>query len=295
MKNPLSRFRSQKADHQPRGPHGEFLSSAPPPLTTLSELSESKGNNPNFLILLWSKLSKLSFKKVATLLGFLTLIATNNITLNLLDKLFPNSSPILQRPTVHQGTLQKSATGQYSLLTPDNSIYTLSLKPGPNLTNLKNFNEVLVKGNLTTTPYIIDNAEIYPLSSDTSSPTSPITQTTLTSQTTSNLPKLYSGLTWDTEEEKVLVFTSGKRRLDMPGVHLESSEVKDFPQGFVDYYIKALTDLGFKQTLNSKTPDGVMQTFAKEDKYFTFGVENQFKGSGDSKVLTGYKAYIEHN
>lgn len=81
----------------------------------------------------------------------------------------------------------------------------------------------------------------------------------------------------------------------MEGVHLESSQVKDFPQNFLDYYTKGLLALGFKQTLNSKDPDGLTQTFAKVDKYFTFGVKNIYQGSGDNKQTAGYKAYIEHN
>ncbi len=36
-------------------------------------------------------------------------------------------------------------------------------QPSPTLNSLKNLSEVVVKGNLTSTPYLIENAEIYPL------------------------------------------------------------------------------------------------------------------------------------
>ncbi len=58
----------------------------------------------------------------------------------------------------------------YPLSLPDSSVYTLYLKPSSNLNDLKNLNEVVVKGNLTLTPYTIENAEIYPVSISTPTP-----------------------------------------------------------------------------------------------------------------------------
>lgn len=200
-----------------------------------------------------------------------------------ISRFFPNSSPLLHRAISVQGTLQKNVNGSYFLTGEDNSLWNLKFKTAANLSSLVN-SEVSVHGNLTSTPALIENAEITPLT--------PTTPTPLTSQI---LPKLYPDLKWESEEEKLLVFTSGKRRMDIEGVHLESSQVADFPQGFVDYYTKQLSSLGFKQTLNTKNPDGITQTFESNGKYFTFGVKNIYQGSGDTKTLSDYKAYLEHN
>lgn len=110
-----------------------------------------------------------------------------------------------------------------------------------------------------------------------------------------DLPKLYSSLTWEVTQSKTLLFTSGKRRIEQEGVYLESSQVTEFPQDFVDYYTNQLTNLGFKQTLNSQEPTGTTITFAKDDLFLTFGVKNIYSGSGENKKLVGYKAFIEHN
>ena len=98
-----------------------------------------------------------------------------------------------------------------------------------------------------------------------------------------------------TDQKKLLLFTSGKRRIEQEGVYLESAQVPDFPQDFIDYYTKELTNAGFKQTLNSSEPIGTTITFAKDDLFLTFGVKNVFQGTGENKKISGYKAFIEHN
>ncbi len=112
---------------------------------------------------------------------------------------------------------------------------------------------------------------------------------------TLSLPKLYASLVWETQEQKVLTFTSGKKSVEINGVHMESSQLKDYPMNFIYYYESNLQTLGFKQTLNSKSANGNTETFQKNNKYFTFGVNYIFQGSGDTKKLVGYKAFIEHN
>ena len=113
--------------------------------------------------------------------------------------------------------------------------------------------------------------------------------------TTTQLPKLYSGFQWETDQKKTLLFTSGKRRIEQEGVYLESASLTEFPQEFINYYTKELTSSSFKQTLNSISAAGTTITYAKDDIFFTFGVENVYKGSGDSKTLSSYKAFLEHN
>lgn len=275
---------SQTAREEVRDQFGKFTSPQP----SLPN-SPNPPNTPSFFSNLWKNLSKLSLKKITAILAFVSLVATNGISLTIIELFFPHSSPVFHRSVAHQGILKTSGNGQYSLELSDSSVYTLYLKPSPTLNSLKNLNEVVVRGNLTLTPYVIENAEIYPLNISTPNPPNTPNNPDV------NLPKLYSKIPWDLEEEKTLVFTSGKRRVDMQGVHLESVQVADFPQDFLDYYTKELTNLNFTKTLNSKNSDGITQSYENNGKYFTFGAKFIFSGSGDKKELVGYKAFIEHN
>lgn len=110
-----------------------------------------------------------------------------------------------------------------------------------------------------------------------------------------NLPKLYSALEWEITQTKTLLFTSGKIRIEQEGVYMESAQVVDYPQAFLDYYTNQLTNSVFKETLNSSDPNGTTITYAKDDLFLTFGVKNIFQGSGENKNPLGYKAFIEHN
>lgn len=168
MSKKSASIHSQTARKEKRGYHGWFVSATNPPSPQTPPPNPSTPPNPpNFLILLWNKLTKLSLRKLTTIIATVSLIATNSIFLNIFEYFFPHSSPILHRSVAHQGTLKTSGNGSYSLELPDSSIYTLYLKPSPTLNSLKNLNEVVVKGNLTFTPYVIENAEIYPVNSST--------------------------------------------------------------------------------------------------------------------------------
>ena len=68
-----------------------------------------------------------------------------------------------------------------------------------------------------------------------------------------------------------------------------------FPQEFINYYLEKLKAQGFKETLNSISPEGIAITYAKDDLFLTFGVKNIYQGKADSKKLVGYIAYLEHN
>ncbi len=214
---------------------------------------------------------------------------------------FPHNSPVFHREVVYQGSLQKTEQGFYLTL-PNSDLYTLRPKARSsiNFQSLAN-GSVLVKGNLTVEKFVIDVTEIIPLGNPSKSEsliTSASTNTP-TSLTTPNqdldLPKLHPDIKWEITQKKVLLFTSGKRRIEQEGVYLESSELLTFPQAFLDYYTQNLKSSNFKQTLNSTDPDEVMITYAKDDLFLTFGVKNIYSGSGDNKKLTGYKAFIEHN
>lgn len=217
---------------------------------------------------------------------------------------FPHSSPIFHRQVVYTGIVQKGEQGQYFLMSSDSTLWKLKAKRSNiNLSTLEN-KQVVITGNLTSEKYLIEVSEVI---------VAETTQTILPSQTSPNpskilsevevpnipnqdlLPKLYSNITWETNQKKLLIFTSGKRRIELEGVYLESSKLNTFPQDFLNYYINQLTQLNFKQTLNSKTPDNITQSYEKDGLYLTFGVENIYSGSGESKKITSYKAYLEHN
>lgn len=154
---------SEVAQHKLRDSHGRFASDYLP-----QDPASQNINPPPF----WTKimdyivqyLKKLSFKKVLAIASFISLLATNGPLQNIIEQFFPYSSPILHRQVAHQGILQISGNGSYALFLPDKSVYSLYFKPSSTLTNLKKISEVVVKGNLTWTPYVIENAEVYPIS-----------------------------------------------------------------------------------------------------------------------------------
>lgn len=76
--------------------------------------------------------------------------------------LFPNSSPILHRAVVYQGTIQKTEAGQYFLTLPDNSLWKLTLKSPETMSTLSNSlnKQVMIKGNLTREANVINVNEI---------------------------------------------------------------------------------------------------------------------------------------
>lgn len=217
---------------------------------------------------------------------------------------FPHSSPVLHREVMYQGNLQRSEKGILFTL-PNSDLYTLKPKTnaGINFQALQD-GQALVKGNLTPENFVIEVSEIIPLNSPNSL-TSPNTfapqnppkadEAGPNPPAAIELPELYPGLQWTSVQKKILVFTSGKRRIDVEGYHLESSPVSSFPQDFISYYIVELKNKDFKETLNSIDPDGLMVTYSKDDLFLTFGIKNIYKGSGDKKQVTGFTAFLEHN
>ncbi len=76
--------------------------------------------------------------------------------------LFPNSSPILHRAIVYQGTIQKTQDGQYYLSLPDTTLWKLLPKSQTALNTINNSinKQVMVKGNLTREANVINVSEI---------------------------------------------------------------------------------------------------------------------------------------
>ena len=64
---------------------------------------------------------------------------------------------------------------------------------------------------------------------------------------------------------------------------MESAQVTELPQEFINYYTQELTNAGFKETLNSSDPNGTTITYAKDDLFLTYGIKNIYSGSGDNK------------
>lgn len=210
---------------------------------------------------------------------------------NAVSKFFPDSSPILHRVISVEGLLQKSSSNKYYLKSGND--YTWTLRPVNSAISFGDYlnKQITVKGNLTKEKSVIEVSEIIPFNSvvepfEVSQPTPP---------NTPELPGLYPDLQWETNQKRVLIFTSGKRKIEQEGIYLESVQVSVFPQEFINYYLEALKAEGFKETLNSINPEGITITYAKDDLFLTFGIKNIYKGSGNAKQLTGYQAFIEHN
>jgi|SRR3989344_2544788 len=213
-----------------------------------------------------------------------------------LSKFFPNSSPVFHRSIFLEGMIQKSDSEKFYLKTADN-LWTL--KPKNSNINLTKYLSLKVQilGNLTRENNLVEVSEVIPLETLLTSPTisNPPPASSNPAPSDMGLPELYFGLSWETNQKRVLIFTSGKRKIEQEGVYLESSQITNFPQDFINYYLTQLKDKGFKETLNSINPDGITITYATGDLFLTFGTKNVYKGSGDKKQLTGYKAFIEHN
>lgn len=250
----------------------------------------------------------LKIKPFATIGLILAFATVGTTTFSIGRYLFPNSSPIFHREVIYQGNLQRSEKGVFLTL-PNSDFYTLKPKSNTNVTfqNIQN-GQALVKGNLGGEKFVIEVSEIIPLNpapdgagpNTLASPISPDTQNSPNpalpkADELIEPPSLYSGLEWVTTQKRVLIFTSGKRKIEQEGVYLESAQLNSFPQDFINYYIEELKSAGFKQTLNSIDPEGITITYAKDDLFLTFGTKNKYSGSGDKKQLTGYTAFIEHN
>ena len=218
-----------------------------------------------------------------------------------LSKLFPNSSPFFHRAISLEGVIQKSSSIKYYLKS-ENNLWTLKPKPPvtPTILDSSVNKQVQVLGNLTKEVNVVEVSEIILLDTPLESSASPATSITsppYPSNTPSGigLPGLYSALDWQTTQKRVLIFTSGKRKIEQEGIYSESAQINSFPQDFINYYIQELKNKGFKETLNSINPEGITITYAKDDLFLTFGTKNVYSGSGDKKQLAGYTAFIEHN
>lgn len=253
-------------------------------------------------IFVWA--SKIKWTKVTLYFAgfgaFLALILSHPVFKNAVNHYFPNSSPVFGRDVSFQGVLKSSSTGLYTLVLPDSSSYILHFKPSVSLTNLKKLREVIIKGNFTWEPFVIENVEVYPLNfiipdDPDSSASQGVALEPVIPPNTPELPSLYSNLQWEATQKRVLIFTSGKRKIEQEGIYLESAQVSTFPQEFINYYIEELKAESFKETLNSINPEGITITYAKDDLFLTFGIKNIYKGSGSAKQLSGYRAFMEHN
>lgn len=265
-------------------------------------LVDIKVKNPFAKFLNWIKSLiknegiKITIKPLTAIAIAVALTGGGGIAGGVIVYFFPHSSPFLHRSVIYQGNIQKTPNG-FILTLPNSDLYTLKPKSNTSI-NFKSLSDglALVKGNLTPEKFVIEVSEIIYLGNPTSDPPNPSNiPDASAAQVDGSLPDLYPNLQWETNQKRVLIFTSGKRKIEQEGISLESAQVAGFPQDFINYYIESLKAQGFKETLNSINPEGVTVTYAKDDLFLTFGIKNIYKGSGDQKQLAGYRAFIEHN
>lgn len=309
----------------PSAPSNPSDPSLVPPLIETNPKEDSKDEDPplikitnpvTYLKRWWNRILakegidfKLGFKiKPITAVLIASIVITgglsSGITALVFKAFWPTSSPILHRQIIQSGTIQ-TGTGGFYLASSDQTIW--KLKPKKQNINLNDQvgKQVTVTGNMTKEPNLIEVSEIILSDSSQTSLPPQVTQNSLNSPNTPTnppnipnqdlLPKLYSGLQWDLTQRKILLFTSGKRRIEQEGVYMESAQVTELPQEFINYYTNQLITAGFKETLNATDPNGTTITYAKDDLFLTFGIKNIYSGSGETKRLIGYKAFIEHN
>lgn len=278
-------------------------------------LFEAKINNPFSKFFNWLKSLiksegiKINIKPLTAIGIAIALTGGGGIIGGAIVYFFPNNSPLLHRAIIYQGNLQRTPSG-FILTLPNSDLYTLRPKSNTSI-NFKSLSDglALVKGNLTPEKFVIEVSEIIPL--ETQSAQTP-TQTSTPKESgptfevspsaTTALPELFPDLQWEKTQKRVLIFTSGKRKIEQEGVYLESAQINSFPQDFINYYIQELKASNFKETLNSINPEGITITYAKDDLFLTFGTKNKYSGSGDKqktlpagRQVTGYIAFIEHN
>lgn len=90
---------------------------------------------------------------IAMFLAFATFFAGTGFSVAQL--FFPNSSPILKRQVTFEGIVKRTDNGAYYLSLSDNQLYRLQPKTSADYRQYIN-KEVLVKGNLTKEPNVID-------------------------------------------------------------------------------------------------------------------------------------------
>lgn len=289
--------------------HGSGSGGGNPPKSDDDSLVEFKVKNPfqkffDWIISFIKRNQNITIKIpiVGLLIGLgVGLGSGYNLGFNVaLNKFFPTSSPVLHRAIVLDGIIQKSSDNKYYLKS-ENNLWTLRQKnQSLNFADYLN-QQVTVKGNMTKEASVIEVSEIISLESSLQTsptiliPSIPPNPSNPSDSSSSDLPALYPGLSWAETSKKLLIFTSGRRKIEQEGVYLESAQLNSFPQDFINYYYLEFKNRGFKETLNSINPEGITITYAKDELFLTFGIKNIYSGSKDQKQLVGYKAFIEHN
>lgn len=175
--------------------------------------------------------------------------------------------------TSYTGKLQSSGE-KFILVTTSSQAYILKNDSPQNLSQLKDQN-VLVTGKLNNKTNIIEVSEIASLNTTPSpQPTlQPIPTLIPTTHDTIIIPNVYTGFIWETNQKKTILFTSGKKRINVEGTRLESITLKEYPTEFMNYYAQQLTANSWKQTLNSTSPDENIISFERDGSYLTAGIE----------------------
>lgn len=202
---------------------------------------------------------RLRIKPFATIGLVLAFGLVGGTTFSIGRYFFPYSSPIFHRQVVYPGIVQKGEQGQYFLMSSDSNLWKLKLKNNNvNLTTLVD-KQVVITGNLTSEKYLIEVSEV--IVADTQTPSQPLVSTPASPNPQpipdqDLLPKLYSGLTWETPKNKTLTFTSGNRKMEQEVIYIESSQSNTYPQDFISY-CACIT----AETHTKKYKNGNQQTF----------------------------------
>ena len=188
--DPIIQAHSETAKHEPRDEHGRFTSENPSPnppntqnhpnfplpVSFTQNTKYSERNDPplvsvsvtnpiTYLKLFLKRLLRnegitIKIKPLTAITMILALSTSFGTGFNVAKMFFPNSSPLLHRAITLQGTVQMSESGQYYLSLPDNTLWTLRpTNPNLNLQNVVN-KQVLVKGNMTSEPNVIEVKEV---------------------------------------------------------------------------------------------------------------------------------------
>lgn len=145
-------------------------------------LFEAKINNPFTKFFNWlKKLIKneginIKIKPLTAIAMVVALTGGGGLIGGVVGYAFPHSSPILHREVAYQGSIQKTSSGIFLILSNSDK-YTL--KPKINsAVDFQNLNsgQAFVKGNLTPEKFVIEVSEIIPLGTNTPTPTTNFAQ-----------------------------------------------------------------------------------------------------------------------
>lgn len=115
-------------------------------------------------------------------------------------------------------------------------------------------------------------------------------------QSENDIPPLYPGVEWGKPVKGTYFFTSENRNiLELEGHRLTSTQIKSFPQEFINYYHQKLSTSNWEMVDSAGGPEGELFEYIKQNKHFTFGYTALSNSPGVDRKITGYQLYVEYN